>query len=350
MSFANPWMFLMLLPLGILFFVQLLRKPPTMIFSSLEIAEIKNRSSKIKFSGVHIPLLLETIAGLFLIIALARPQQGIETYKEQSEGLDIILALDISGSMETFDVDKSLMSNSRAISQGIQDNSMKPRVEVAKQELIKFIRKRPEDRIGLIVFSDEAFSTCPLTLDHDYLEANIKKIRIGMLGEMSGTNIASPLASAIPKLKDSKAKKRLLVLFTDGKNTVDAKITPAQSAEFAADFDIIVHTVGIGSDFAISKQPSPFGGYRLVQMSSEESFDERLLKKIARTTGGEYFTASDEEGFQKVMDKIDKLETVEQEQPRYLNYKEKYFSFLYLGMGFLLLSFIGKNSIWQRIP
>jgi Ca-activated chloride channel family protein len=228
----------------------------------------------------------------------------------------------------------------------IRGKELENRVEVAKKELRKFVEKRPDDRIGLIIFSKLPYTVCPPTLDHDFLTGQIATFEGGMLGE--ATNLAGPLASAVTRLKDSPAKRRVAVFFTDGGNNVQDKISPEQAADLAKTFNVAVYTVGIGSNRAVMPMPGMFGE-RLMSVGGMD-FDPALLKSIAEKTGARYFAARDAEGFGRAMAEIDRLEKVKTETPRYMDYSERFPPLLWAGLALLVLAFLLERTVLQTIP
>ena len=344
MNWANPWAFALLLPLLITTIVQWRKKPPTIRLSSIEAF---GKTPKLPFfTRFHTLILLEALAATLIIIALARPQKGIEKHLNSREGIDIILTLDLSGSMKAYDPKDGSRRND--IVEGINSGTLKTRVETAKVELQKFIKQRPNDRIGLVVFGVKAYIDSPPTLDHEYLKKKIAKIDIETLGEYSqGTNIADAIARSTNTLKEVEAKKKIVILFTDGENSITEQITPLQAAELASDFNIIIHTVGIGSDNPVEVVRS-FGGHAL--QAAQGTIDIKLLKSIAEKTEGQFFMAKAQEGFAKVMEEINKLEKTSVKEASYTNYKELYPPYLYAAIGFFLLSFLLSKTLLLRMP
>ncbi|MCM8531569.1 MAG: VWA domain-containing protein [Lentisphaeraceae bacterium] len=346
--FVNPWLLLLLIPAIIAMIIQLYRKPPSIVVSSVEHFSGQKGTSKPKLGFLTIPILLEFIGIVLLVVALARPQSGKEVVLDINNGIDIALCLDVSGSMEYFDPDKN--ESFSKIARKINEGELKPRIEIAKEELNRFIDKRPHDRLGIFVFATQPYQLAPLTIDKKLLTARMEEVSTTMLGEFrGGTGIAAPLASAIQRLKNSKAKRRVIILFTDGANNQDQELTPLQAAELASEFNITIHTVGIGSPSAVRKSRHIFmNNYSLTQAAYQ--FDEELMQKLAENTKGQYFHVKDRESFTEVMDSIDKLEKVELRQPRHMNYKDLFPSLLYSGIALLGLAFLLTKTIWLRVP
>lgn len=335
----SPWAFALLVPLVLLAIRGFVLRRPSLIVASLR--PYREASPTLRVSPVHIPLLLETIGCVCLIVAMARPQHGTEEQIQRAEGIDIMLALDASGSMENYDVEPHV--NERKIGEMIQIGKLKPRIEVAKEEVARFIDQRPNDRIGLLAFASHTFTVCPPTLDHAFLKQHLGQLEAGKLGP--ATSIAAPVGNATIRLKDSKAKRRVLVLFTDGVETEEINITPMQAAKIASKFDIVMHTVGIGGarTYGVDRR-----WRRLVVI--RDSFNDSLMKEMAQTTGGQYFHAKDEESFRGVMDAIDELETVEMEVPRYVDFQDLHTSWMLAGAFLLVLGLCLEYTIFLKVP
>lgn len=346
--FANPWMVLLVIPLIIGVVLSVRRKPPTLLVSRLAPFRVAFPPRGWRHP-THIPLYLAALALLLCTVALMRPQFGNERRVERQEGIDLVLVLDVSGSMQVYDApDRG--DEGRSVVSAINAGTLLPRLDTAKAELRKFVEQRPNDRFGLIAFSRLPYLVCPPTLDHDFLLNHLANLQAGVLPD--GTGIANPLVSATSRLKDSPAKRRVAVLFTDGMNNVDASITPLQAAEIAKSFNIAIYTVGIGSDCTWAVVPG-FMGSRLQQVrqgGAEAGFDEGLLKAIADKTGARYFFARDQAGFAKVMKEIDALETTTLEAPRYLDYREQFMPLLVVALLLLLAALLLENSWLQTVP
>ncbi|MCC6582004.1 MAG: VWA domain-containing protein [Phycisphaeraceae bacterium] len=337
--FANPWMAVLVVPLAAGLVLALRRLPPALLVSQLATFRTAFPARPLGHP-VHIPLYLYAAAMLLAIVALMRPQFGNERLIERREGIDIVLILDVSGSMQCYD---AAGVSERDVAAAINAGRLKPRIEVAKEELRKFVESRPNDRLGLIAFSRLPYMVCPPTLDHDFLLNHLATLEAGMLTD--GTGIATPIASATTRLQTSSAKRRVAVLFTDGMNNVQASITPQQAADIAKTFSIAVYTVGIGSE---SAWVAPRGF--LQRIPPGEGVDEELLRSIAAKTGARYFAARDRESFAKVMKEIDALETTTLEAPRYLDYREQFMPLLTAALVLLLVAFLLENAWLQTVP
>ena len=348
----HPWLLLLIVPVFLGLIVQLFKKPPTLRVSSIDhfTDGSATHNKKLYLNRLQIPNFLEFIALLLLIVSAARPQKGIEKVYSTQDGIDILLTLDLSASMKYYDAPEEDSPN--AVARKIEKKELGDRLAVAKAEIVKFIDKRPADRIGLVIFGVEAFSVAPPSLDHDYLKSEVERLSIENLKEFSqGTNISSGLAKAVSKIKKSPSKRKIMILFSDGAQTAESEYTPTQIAGTAADFKITIHTIGIGGRNSYAVVDHPFGGRRLQALNGQDnSFDAETLKEIAEKTEGRYFQAKDQESFDEVMTMIDQLEKVPVKKPRYVNYKEVFLPFLLTALGLLALSFITTNSVFQRVP
>lgn len=274
----------------------------------------------------HIVFALQMVAlGLF-IIALARPQSSSKNQTVNIEGIDIVLAMDISSSMLAAD--------------------LKPdRLEAAKTVAADFVSGRPGDRMGLIVFSGETFTQVPLTTDHGMMLNMLKDMKCGMLED--GTAIGDGLASAVSRLKDSEAISKVVILLTDGDNNAGS-IDPNTAAEMAKLFGIRVYTIGAGTrGTAPSPVQTPFGGIQYQQVPV--TINETLLQQIADETGGKYFRAESESKLQQIYDEIDKMERSKIEVNEFKRLHEEFYPFVIWGLILLVLSFILKNTIFKSI-
>lgn len=342
-TFAYPLALLLLIPFAAAVFYAARKPKPTVKVSSLKPFAPRG---KIRAAGVlGLPFLLYALAAILLIVALARPRKGIEHLLHRAEGIDIMLAIDLSGSMKALDVPANITSEGQ-LRRALDNGEIKNRLEVAKEEIVRFIERRPNDRIGLISFAPLPYVVCPPTLDHPWLIRNLARLQPGMIGDATG--IAGPIASAVHRLKNADSKRRVVVLFTDGSNNVDAKISPRQAAKLAKKFDVVIYTVGIGSNRGYVFQQGMFGRSHLVPLQGE--FDEDLLKDLADLSEGRYYKAADAEGLENAMNEIDKLEKTTVEQPRYMEYKEWAPRLIIVALGMLLAGFLLEHTLYLKIP
>jgi Ca-activated chloride channel homolog len=278
--------------------------------------------------------LLRVVVVALLILAMARPQTGRKQTKVHSEGVDIVLVLDTSGSMQALDLDGDRSLERR-----------RNRLEVAKTVVEEFVAKRDNDQVGLVVFGNEAFTQCPLTLDHDVLASFLDRVEIGMAGD--GTAIGSALGIAVKRLRDSTAKSKVIVLLTDGRNNAGA-LSPTKAAEVAHTFGIRIYAVGAGTR---GKAPfiveSVFG--RQVVYEGVE-IDEATLRAIADETGGEYFRAEDREALAKVYDEIDRLEKTEMTMDTFTEYNERFRLLVTPALALLLVEVVLLGGRLRKLP
>ena len=329
MRFANPAYFLLLIPATILLFLYLSRKvgqEAVLRFSSVELVK-KAGGRKLSF-GRLLTALLRFLCLTLLILALARPQTGTGEDKTTQKVVDIMIALDVSGSMATLDFHP--------------DN----RLVAAKLEAQRFIDGRKDDRIGLVIFAGQSITQCPLTVDHKAILTLLDKIQLGTMKD--GTAIGLGLANAVNRLKGSDAKSKVIILLTDGVNN-SGEIDPLTAAGLAKQFKVRVYTIGVGKE-GVSYLPvqDPSFGTRLLKV--ETQIDEKMLDRIARETGGVYFRAQDERGLRDIFLQIDKLEKTEIEVERFTHYEEKYFWFLWPAIFILLAELVWTNLIFVKIP
>lgn len=340
-DFMLPWIFLLLIPAAAAAWILYRKKQPTVMFPNLK--AVREGKSGFPFKRI-IPFLL-IIGSVFLIVlALARPREGLEEIKRRSDGVDIIIALDVSGSMGSIDIPDHVKTQDQ-FNRKLNSGEIGPRLKIAKQEISEFIKKRPADRIGLIIFSSQPYLACPPTLDHARLLASLADYQPGIIGDQTG--IAAPVASGIRRLKDSDSKRKVIVLFTDGANNVQAKISPRQAAKMAKTFNITVYTVGIGSVNSIYPQETPFGTQYI---PARNDFDEKLLQEIASSTDGKYYRAEDVASMEAAMKSIDSLEKTTFEQQVLVNWKELSFPLIMIALAALLLAFLLENTIFLKAP
>jgi Ca-activated chloride channel family protein len=322
LEFAHPgffWLFI-IIPVMIAWYIWREQK----LQGSLSVSAIKGFSLP-KKSIIprlrHLGIGLRIFAIAALIVALARPQSSLSWQNTTTEGIDIIIASDISGSM---------------LAEDFQPN----RLEAGKNIAIDFIKNRPDDRIGLVIFSGESFTQCPLTIDHDVLINLYKDIKNGMIDD--GTAIGMGLATAVNRLKDSEAKSKVVILLTDGSNNMGS-IAPVTAAEIAKQFNIRVYTVGIGTKgYAPYPVQTPFGiQYQRIPVD----VDEGTLTKIASITGGKYFRATDNETLKNIYEQIDKLEKAKIDVTQYHKKTECFLPFAIIALLFLFAEFILKNTL-----
>ena len=326
-TFAYPWIlyFLLVIPLMALWYwFKGRNSSPSINYSSLNIFKELKPTWRERLK--YIPNILRILAVALLIIALARPQNFQSGENIYSEGIDITMVLDISGSM---------------LAEDLKPN----RLEAAKEVIDAFVQARTSDRIGLVIFSREAFTQCPLTIDYSVLRNLLGDIKTGMIED--GTAIGNGIANGVNRLKDSKAKSKVMILLTDGVNNA-GEVDPISAAQIAKKFNIRVYTIGVGTrGEAPYPVQTPFGiRYQMVPVE----IDENVLKEIAKTTAGEYFRATDNKKLEEIYNTIDKLEKTKLEVTSYRNAKELYYSWLGGGLILLILELGLSRTILRKLP
>ncbi len=305
-----------------------------------------NRSGKVQYSSIErfkrlrIPrtarsryiLVVLRIAGIVLIIvSLARPQSGNKFTEVTSEGIDIMLVLDTSGSMQAMDFEIN----------GEKVN----RLEIAKRVVREFINKRVNDRIGMVVFAEQAFTQCPLTLDYSILLSFLQNVKIGVAGD--GTAIGSALGIAEQRMKDIKSKSKVIILLTDGRNNFGS-LSPQMAAEIARTYGIKIYTIGVGTQGEVPFLVDTLFGKRYIYQRVD--LDEETLQEIAKITGGQYFRAVDSEALIKIYRQIDAMEKTKVEVKTFYEYNELFNYFLVLGIIAIMLEIILNNTWLRKIP
>lgn len=325
-GFAYPAFFTLfaLLPLMIFWYLRKIKDSSgTVMVSSIK-SFGRNGSWKNTFR--HALFVFRLLAIICLIIALARPQFKNEEQLTNGEGIDIVLCLDISGSM---------------LAQDFTPN----RMEAAKNVASEFIDSRPTDRIGLVIFSGESFTMCPLTTDRSVLKSQLFNVQSGLLED--GTAIGSGLATSVERLRSSKSKSKVIILLTDGENN-GGLIDPNTAKEIAKSVKVRVYTVGVGTEgFASVPVQTPTG---VVMQREKVSIDEKLLTQIANETGGKYFRAKDNESLSAIYKEIDQMEKSKIEVSTFAKYSEQFFPFALVAAGLLLLEFILRFTIFRKFP
>lgn len=327
MEFANPkFLFLLLLlaPLIIWYIIKLRKVQATFKISSAGAFHKAPRSIKVMLR--HVPFALRLMAIALVIIVLARPQASNTWETSNSEGVDIVVALDISTSM---------------LAQDFKPN----RLEAAKKLSAEFISDREQDKIGLVIFAGESFTQAPLTTDHGVLLNLLHSIRPGMIED--GTAIGLGLANAVNRLKDSQSKSRIVILLTDGSNN-RGQIAPMTAAELAKSYGIRVYTIGVGTrGTAPAPVMTPFGE-RIQNVPVD--IDEKTLTEIAAITGGQYFRALDNTGLKQIYKEIDEMEKYLINVQRVTRKQELYLPYALLALGLLLLEITLRRTVFRSIP
>jgi Ca-activated chloride channel family protein len=331
MSFANPWVLSLLLLVPVLMFSVFFRGNQSNMQVTLSLKPRSDFfSSSLDWMGFYLPFILRILCITLLIIALARPQKGQSFTSSKNLGLDIMLAVDTSQSMSALDL--------------VLADKQVDRLTVVKKILADFVQKRTQDRLGLVVFGDEAFTQCPLTTDHGAIIDLIDHIHIGMVG--NSTAIGSAIALAVKRMKDLQAKSKIIILMTDGQNTSGA-ISPLTAAKLAKELGIKIYTIGVGQDGEVPFKIDTPEGPRIIKQIFE--IDEEALVQIAEETGGKYFRAQSTNDLTKVYDYINKLEKTEIEVKEYNSFKDLYESLLWLAFAFFVTELLLAHTLLYRI-
>ncbi|MDC1508123.1 VWA domain-containing protein [Saprospiraceae bacterium] len=327
-EFSSPYWLLLLaiIPLMLLYkYYSKRQEIEPMTFSTLE--SISGLYSWKEKAIKPLPI-LRYLALAALILAMARPQQTLKEEVVKAEGIDIILAMDLSSSMLAKDFDPD-------------------RLTVSKEVAAKFVDKRVYDKIGLVVFAGDSFTQTPLTTDHNILKDFLANIECGMLDD--GTAIGMGLATATNRLKDSKSKSKVIILLTDGVNNA-GYIKPLTAAEIAKEYDMKIYTIGVGTTGAALTPVNRRNDGKFVFGMSKVNIDEKLLSEISKMTGGRYFRATDEAMLNSIYDEIDQLEKTEMEVNVFKRYKDIFRIPLMLAFGLLLLEFILRQTVLRTLP
>jgi Ca-activated chloride channel family protein len=327
--FADPWFLLLLGVVPLLWFHRRWKsRAPQggLRFPSASMLEGLGEQWTVRFKQALFHIKLAGIA--LLILAFARPQLGSAEEDILTEGVDIMVAIDTSGSMAA------------------EDFRPNNRISVAKQVVRDFIQGRKSDRIGVVIFAARSFTKCPLTIDYDVLLKQVDDVKLGTIED--GTAIGNGLANAINRLRASKAKSRVIILLTDGVNNT-GEIDPLTAAEIAKSLGMKIYTIGVGKQ-GIAPMPvdDPVYGKRYVEV--EVQIDEALLQRIAAMTGGRYFRAVDRDSLQQVFKTIDSLEKSKISVKSYTHYNELFSYFVWPGMGLLLGEFLLGQTRFRQLP
>ncbi|MBL7071388.1 MAG: VWA domain-containing protein [Candidatus Omnitrophica bacterium] len=331
MIFKQPWILALIIITGILVYIS----KRSDLLSSVKFSSgklLNGLKPTIKIGLSKNLIYFRAAAAVLFIVALARPQTPLEEAEIHTEGIDIVLAVDSSGSMlaEDFTV----------------NGKRKNRLQVVKDVVEDFIRLRKSDRIGMITFAARAYTVCPLTLDYDWLVKNLERVKIGLIED--GTAVGSAISSSLNRLKDTEAKSKIIILLTDGINNA-GNISPLTAAEAAKALGVKIYTIGAGTE---GMAPYPFQGPwgKTVYQNAKIEIDEDTLKQIAETTNGLYFRAADTASLKDIYKEIDALEKTPVEEKGFQEFNELFSSFLALGMIFLALEVVLSNTILRKLP
>lgn len=332
MRFQSPLLLLLLLAIPLIALIRLKRRrPATVKFSALDALRQALPPGGIRLA--RLPLVLRCAAAALVVLALARPVKGVGRAKVFAEGIDIVLALDVSSSMDARDMTDDLRVN---------------RLDVVKGVVKRFIPERKSDRIGIVAFARYAYVMSPLTLDHDLLVDIVDRLKIVPRGgDEDGTAIGSAIVTSAARLKDSKAKSRVIILLTDGMNNF-GEVSPESAAGIAKSMKMKIYTIGAGT-----KGPAPYPRTVMGQTVFDRvpiDIDEETLRKVAEATGGQYYRAQDEKALMQIYDRINAMERVRIEEDKFSEYREIFPFLLIPALALLLLEAVLSATLLRRLP
>jgi Ca-activated chloride channel family protein len=332
MTFGHPYFLLLLLLLPLLAWLKGRRgRSPAFLYSSVRLVEGLTQARHSR-AGAFLAALRWLVLASF-IVALAQPRLMKSQTEVKASGIDIVAALDLSGSM----ISEDFVVNGQRVN----------RFNLARSVLKDFIDRRPNDRIGLVVFAAQAFIAAPLTLDHDYLQENLDRLEIGTINS-DATAIGDALTTALNRLRDLKVKSKIVILATDGQNN-SGKIQPLVAAQAAQALGVKIYTVGIG-ERGMAPMPVFMGGRKVGYQQVPVDVDEDTLQKIAQMTGGQYYRADNAERFREIYAEIDKLEKTEAVINKYTQFKELFPWFVSCGLVLLLIEVTLGQTVFRRLP
>jgi len=321
-NFVNPYLLaLAILPIAWYVYRRISKSRQSYIMMSSASPFEATKNWRSKWTGL--PDILRLLAMISLVVALARPQLALSEEEVNAEGIDIMLAMDLSSSMLAKDFEPD-------------------RLEVSKKVAADFVAKRPYDRIGLAVFAGEAFTQCPLTTDQLIIQDFLGSLAVGILDD--GTAIGMGLATAVNRLKDSETKSKIVILLTDGVNNT-GYINPLTAAEIAKEYGIKVYTIGVGTEGTALTPVNRRSNGQYIFRQSMVQIDEQLLQQISNDTGGRYFRAKDQTDLEDIYNYIDQLEKTEIEVNVFKKYKEEFRIFLLLALGLLFAEFLIQKLV-----
>jgi Ca-activated chloride channel family protein len=334
MTFAHPYLLFLLLLLPLLAWLKGRRgAPPALLYSSVRLVEGLARVRRSR-AGAILAALRWLVLALF-IVALAQPRLAKSTTEVKASGIDIMVALDMSGSMISEDF--------------VVNGSRVNRFNMARSVLEGFIDRRPDDRIGLVVFASQAFIATPLTLDHDFLRENLDRLNIGTINA-NQTAIGDALSAALNQLRTIQSKSKIVILMTDGQNNA-GNVDPLTAAQAAQALGVKVYTIGVGEQ-GMAPMPvgrNPFTGEQVYQ-NEPVDVDEGTLQKIAQTTGGQYYRADNAKRFQEIYAEINKLEKTEEVINKFTQYRELFAWVVASGLVLLLTELVLGQTLMRRLP
>ncbi len=326
-EFAYPWVFILLIGLPVIIYEYIRRNrtgSASMLITTTHFVQPPRTFKNLFF---HFPFVLRCLALICLIVALARPRHSFSEEQDTGEGIDIVLCFDISGSM----TERDFLPN---------------RLEAAKSVATQFVQQRPGDRIGIVIFSNLSFTLCPITVDHNAVFSQISNIQSGYLQD-EGTAIGSGLATSVDRLRNDSSKTKIVILLTDGVD-FGGTISPDVAANMAKTFGVKVYTIGVGSEKEIEETvDSPFGP---ITQKKKLEYNEGLLQMLAKTTGGQYFHATDENALQKVYESINGLEKSKIQVTTYHHYTDEYLPWIMAALALLVLEIILRYTVFKKFP
>ena len=329
MEFANPeilWL-LVAVPLLVAYYVwRSMQGGASIVISTTD--SLRTAPRTVRYYLRHLPAVLRIVALVLLVVALARPQTVEHETKTNTEGIDIVLAVDISGSMLARDFTPD-------------------RLTAAKEVASHFVANRQGDRIGLVVFAGEAFTQSPLTTDQASLQTLLGRLRSGVVED--GTAIGNGLATALNRLRESDSKSKVVILLTDGVNN-RGQIAPLTAADIAAEMGIKVYTIGVGRNGTAPYPVFDERGREVYTVDMKVEIDEKMLREIADKTGGEYFRATDKTSLEHIYKQIDAMEKSKVEKYDITHIYEEYLLFVLVALALLMIEFVVKNIVLKRIP
>lgn len=329
MEFANPkilWL-LVVVPLWIAYYVwRSMQGGASIVLSNTD--SLRRAPRTLRYYLRHLPMALRTVALVLIIVASARPQSVENEVKTSTEGVDIVMAVDISGSMLARDFTPD-------------------RLTAAKEVAAQFVAERQGDRIGLVVFAGEAFTQSPLTTDHSSLQTLLARLRSGVVDD--GTAIGNGLATAVNRLRESDSKSKVIILLTDGVNN-SGHVAPVTVADIAKELKIKVYTIGVGKNGTAPYPVFDERGRVVDLVEAKVEIDEKILKEIADKTGGKYFRATNKNSLLRIYEEINSMEKSKIERFEYVHINEEYLLYLLWAVVLLLAEFLVKYIVLKRIP
>ncbi len=331
MLFKDPWVLLLIPVIAAIFYVvERRRRPASVRFSSKQLVAQLPVSWKVRLR--HVPVILRGLVLVLFLAALAGPRSVLKQTVHESEGIDIVLAIDASGSMAAEDFTIG----------GQRYN----RFDIVKNVVAGFIANRGGDRIGLVTFAALAYAVCPLTTDYAWLTTNLERVHLGMIAD--GTAIGSAINSSLTRLKSGDAKSKVIILLTDGNNNA-GEIDPLTAARAARALGVKIYTIGAGTKgLAPFPMQDIFG--RKVYQQVRIDIDEKILQEIAAATGGKYFRATDTESLRTIYGAIDALEKTKIKQSGYLEYEDLFGIVLWAALVILIVEIILSNTVLLKLP